>query len=197
MIRIILTITGLFLSACFNVNPIVTGGGSQDATLFRKRVFTTSGLYKPGIDFSSVNDADTTCQTVATGNGLGGTWKAWISSTSSPVVSRIANVSPWYKLDRTTVVFTGYPNGLNFNQVPLNKDELGNTISANLNVWTQTTTDGTLASPPSYDCAGWISTSGSNFGNVGNANTVGAGWTQGGNLGCNNASGAHFYCFEQ
>lgn len=183
-------------TSCSNINPTVTSTATPGTPPLKKRVFVTSGLYRVVTDFIGLSGADAACQAAATGAGLGGTWKAWLSTSASPANSRISDVSPWYKIDRTTLMFAGYPSGLTFNLSAFNTDQNGATVSNN-NVWTQSFADGGVAVPIGYDCAGWTSATPGFYGNVGAANQIGNGWTVWGNLGCDSSVGAHFYCFEQ
>jgi hypothetical protein len=53
----------------------------------------------------AVDVADEACTTGANRRGLGGAWKAWLSSSGVDAIDRIADVSPWYRLDQTTLLF--------------------------------------------------------------------------------------------
>ncbi|WP_394845520.1 hypothetical protein LZC95_51870 [Pendulispora brunnea] len=182
-----------------------------------KRMFVTSAEY-PG-DFAKYGTgsdpgaagADKLCSTAAASANLGGTWRAWISSTtndSDPVVhhaiDRIADVAGgWYNVDRTAWLFK---NKANLATVPnesawkpslgtasLVEDENGRRAPDGTKVWTGTGTGGQIVSDRT--CWRWT---------VSTANTEAAGgmaagsadrWTSGVSIAC--TTPAHFYCFEQ
>ena len=60
--------------------------------------------------------ADAKCQLAADSQLLGGTFKAWISTTSGNAIDRIADVGPWVLVDNATKVFN---NKANLQTVPL------------------------------------------------------------------------------
>mgnify|MGYP000885103376 CR=1 FL=1 len=75
-----------------------------------KRVFATSvafngDLKTAGAASTGVEGADSLCAGAALAGSLGGTWKAWISAPGQNAADRIADVSPWYLVDRKTKVF--------------------------------------------------------------------------------------------
>ncbi|MEL6343989.1 MAG: hypothetical protein AAFV53_12795 [Myxococcota bacterium] len=101
-----------------------------------KRVFITSAKYSGDLEEplgveGGLAGADALCQVHADLAELGGTWKAWLSSTrESPdddahdAIDRIADVGPWYLADRCTVVAASRTsltiNGL---EAPIRLDE--------------------------------------------------------------------------
>jgi hypothetical protein len=75
-----------------------------------KRVFVTSlatsgDLKTNGNAASGLAGGDKLCQNAADAASLGGTFKAWLSSSTTNAIDRIANVGPWYLPDRCTLVF--------------------------------------------------------------------------------------------
>ncbi len=88
-----------------------------------KRIFMTSTTYTG--DLGGVEGADAKCALVADGANLGGTWKAWISSSTVNAIDRIDDVGPWYLVGGTNKVFN---NKSNLGTTPLNlvsQDENG------------------------------------------------------------------------
>src|SRR5262249_60032996 len=69
-----------------------------------KRVFVSSGVPAPSGKLGGVTAADTFCQTTADGKRLGGTWKAWISDTTSSPSTRFTQATvPYRLLDGSTI----------------------------------------------------------------------------------------------
>lgn len=67
-----------------------------------KRVFISSATFFP--DFGGTNQADTACQNMATAAGLPGTYRAWVSTTSSPVNARFTqSTDPYVMVDGTMI----------------------------------------------------------------------------------------------
>ncbi len=54
---------------------------------------------------SGLEAADADCTQIAVQRELGGTWRAWLSSSELDAIDRIADVSPWYRTDRETLLF--------------------------------------------------------------------------------------------
>jgi hypothetical protein len=72
-------------------------------TQIKKRVFVTSTTSNGNL--GGIAGADAKCAAQATAAGLGGTFKAFISTGAIDAISRISDVSPWYLVDRSAVVF--------------------------------------------------------------------------------------------
>src|SRR5262245_2730644 len=75
-----------------------------------KRIFVTSTPYTGdlktnGAGMTGLHGADNLCGLAATAAGLGGTWTAWLSSSTVDAIDRINDVGPWYLVDRCTLVF--------------------------------------------------------------------------------------------
>ncbi len=91
-----------------------SGAGGGDGGLVppsaRKRVFyfkngalgkiRDSGDTRPGLDVG-----DEKCTNGANQMGLGGSWKAWLSSSQIDAIDRTSDVGPWYRLDQATLLF--------------------------------------------------------------------------------------------
>lgn len=168
-----------------------------------KIVFVTSKLYLP--TFGGARRADSLCQGLATAAGLGGTFMAWVSdSTTSPAMRFSKSTAP-YKLVNGTVV---WPNGWTtlttfgvYPSAPINVTELNTPAPAstpwltyNFLVWTGTNSDGTAVAGQDY-CANWTSTSGSSV--EGRSDSATPYWTDFAVGGvCGNGS-APLYCFQQ
>ncbi|HUJ58578.1 MAG TPA: hypothetical protein VLX92_08800 [Kofleriaceae bacterium] len=169
------------------------------------RVFATHTVYMGA--FGGLADGDQLCNSAAETAGLGGTWKAWLSDSTSNAIDRLADVGPWYLVDEATEVFAGKAALVESPLVAIDHDEYGHAIAQSnpFNVegaWTGTLQDGTAgASDPSIgqgaDCADWKTAFGETamFGNVLDTST----WTNvgAGQLALCDEEQEHLYCFEQ
>jgi hypothetical protein len=193
--RFAISLIAVLMSAC---GPTQTEGadagnsnpGADAGSTSVKRVFITATTY-PGTFGSAGNSlqkADWYCQTAATAQNLGGTWKAWLSSGSTNAIDRIAEAGPWYLVDGTTKVFN---NKAGLATLPLHTINITEQGSSSMNwAWTGTDVGGTASGA---DCGGW--TGSSSPGLAGNPNHSDSRWTHDLTRFCNDSSG--FYCFEQ
>lgn len=169
-----------------------------------KRVFISSE--KTQSNFGGLSAADSICQTAATGAGLGGSWKAWLSTTTTSAASRLTHASvPYQLVDGTTVasswssLVSGTPlkNAIDLDEhgifVPFNdSSEFGFT-------WTGTAADGTSSS---FTCSDWTvsencSVSTGYVGTVGTDGNVDSRWTARGTPACCTVQVFALFCFEQ
>jgi len=172
-----------------------------------KRVFSTSKAFNgdlktQGWASSGLEGGDALCNAAALVAGLGGTWRAWLSAPGYDARDRIVDVSPWYLVDRRTLVFdkmfglglgSVLPSAPGIDTGPfvaIAMDEHG--TAKGWDPWTGTTKTG-VASP--YDCNGWTS-SGAGQGLMGipvDFDTTW--WSDGSTASC--AGNASLICFEQ
>jgi hypothetical protein len=110
LITLFVLISSLYLVAI----PLGSCGGSDnslpgpDASVPQhKRVFVTAAGYRG--DFGGVTGGDTICNTTAVAANLDGTWKAWLSDSTTNAIDRIDDVGPWYLLNGK-VVFNNKTN---------------------------------------------------------------------------------------
>jgi hypothetical protein len=158
-----------------------------------KRVFLTSVRYDG--NRGGLTGADANCATAATSAALGGTWKAFLSTSAVNAIDRITEVGPWYRVDGTTKVFN--------NKTSMTIDALASITDENggagiTHVWTGTAQNGTAAT---NHCTDWTDGTGGSNGEVGLSTGV-AGDAAVGNwadaaqtAACNGAR--HLYCIEQ
>lgn len=121
-----------------------SGGG-------KKRIFVTSARYDPnliseaekvtGDILTGPEAADALCQLAASGGGLKGEWKAWISDATVDAIDRIKDVGPWYLLTGEKV-FNNKDNLMTTPQVPIKITENGEHYSADRCVYTNTEVGG-------------------------------------------------------
>jgi hypothetical protein len=158
----------------------------------KKRIFVTSTTTNGA--FGGLLAANATCAARASAAGLGGAWKAWLSDDFGNAVTRIVDVSPWYLVDRTTLVFSTKSQMINGNPTaPLNQTENG--AAATVDYWTGTDSNGTKQTAAGY-CQNWLTADGGVFGCTGqHGSTTGSGWTNGNGNYCNGTFA--LLCVEQ
>jgi hypothetical protein len=177
-------------------------GQANDAASAPKRLFVTSLKYKGDLKTAGLiatnggpittglEGGDGLCQTAAMTAGLGGTWKAYLSDSTTNAYDRIADVGPWTLvggaiLFANKAALKGAPAG------PINRDETGKYIpDISAVTWTGTNVDGTKAT---NNCTDWTSSLSSPSAQLGcqYVNT----WSSCGGSICDNSYA--LYCFEQ
>jgi hypothetical protein len=126
---------------------------------------------------SGLAAADAVCQARArfAGYANSGTFKAWLSSSSIYAYQRITANGPWARPDGIVVALSEGDLEDGRLAAQLYQTELGTYLvgtTENGNVWTGTSTGGSLAS---FYCSSWITTSGS--GQIGRHDTLDSRWT--------------------
>ena len=164
--------------------------GSGNIQCNYKLVFVSSQIYYGNLGGAS--GADSKCNSLAATAGLSGTFKAWVStSSSSPNAQFNKSTGPYMLTDLTTVVAQNYTDLTDGTlQHPIDRNET-NQLTGDP-VWTGTNPAGTAAS---QTCQNWSSISYSQSGDNGSVATTGAGWTSSATNRCNVRS--HIYCFQQ
>ncbi len=156
-----------------------------------KRAFVSSASYSA--NFGGYLYADVACQNHAAAAGLGGTWMAWVSdSTSSPSV-RFTRAAAYRRVDGTLIAasWAGLTSGTLVNSVSTN--EYGVPVGV-AEVWTATFPNGTYAGG---SCANFTSNSNSApYTYVGISDRSTSDWTTVYLQFCDRP-GVHLYCFEQ
>src|SRR5262245_49020097 len=95
----------LMCGACSDVAPsdAVPPGARKRIFYFRNG---TLGQIRDSTDTRpAVDVADGDCTDEASSMGVGGSWKAWLSSSQVDAITRISDVGPWYRLDQETLLF--------------------------------------------------------------------------------------------
>lgn len=165
-----------------------------------KLVFVTRTTYSG--DLGGLTGADGLCAAAASAASLGGTWRAWLSTTVGTPVNafdRIQGDGPWYLVGTDTAgrrikAFTNKASLRAAPLVPIDRTELGVQLSGGRFVWTGTEPTGNASSQGSYDnsCANWTD---ARFGNQGDVGDLYAQWTNQRGMTCD--STASLYCFQQ
>lgn len=146
------------LIACLSaVVSCGSGGGAVTRYLFMTSDFFTVA------QLGGAAGADTKCATYASGGGLSGTFKAYITSGTATAASRLSDVGPWYLVGTTTVAatnlatfVTGFPTNTNF-------DQNGTQLISATAYWTGMAAGGVVGST----CDDWTNTTSGN-GNTAN-----------------------------
>jgi hypothetical protein len=142
-------------------------------------------------DLGGLAGANATCNTLASGAGLPGTFAAWISASGSTPANSFTQ-------DGRFVLVNGSPIANSWAQLtsgsllqPINLDESGN--SSTSLVWTNT--DGGGNALAVVNCNNFTSGSPLIGAYFGNASLSSQAWTNQGSAAC--SGGASIYCFEQ
>lgn len=156
-----------------------------------KRVFVSSDSFNG--DLGGLAGADQACQSRAAAANLGGTWRAWLSTSNSSAGDRLAHSElPYATLDGKVVAanWSDLTDGTLLH--PIAADEYGAPV-ANAQVWTATFAGGTYTGDSCADFTSAVS-----FGPavVGNTSRTDSGWTVSNTASCGN-SAMHLYCFQQ
>lgn len=160
-----------------------------------KRVFVSSAEFDGNL--GGVTGADEKCQELADDAALGGTWRAWVSTTSSPAKTRFTQSSgPYERLDGKEVAasFAALTSGTLTSPIDMDENKAPVT-GANIHAWTNTTPAGEAKGNPS-SCNDW-KTADSSPAAVGAVGSTGPDWTlrTGTEPAC--ATKKRIYCFEQ
>jgi hypothetical protein len=174
---------------CSNACIYDTSDCSGDPAL---RVFITSSGF--AADFGGALGGDAACQSVADDAGLGGTFRAWLSDSTTTPLARFTHAGP-YALVNGTVVADDWDDLVDGSiHAAIGIDELGQAIVPDATtVATATSADGTLQ-PFNGNCQDWSTTSGGQIAGVGNEENMFT-WSDSGATGCNVMFS--LYCFEQ
>jgi hypothetical protein len=184
-------------------------GVIDDPPICALRVFVTSQLYTG--DLGGLAGADAKCQALADAASLGGTYKAWLSSSTVDARDRLTHFGKPYVLVDGSVVASDWDEFASLHhQRPIDLTETGEAapivpaIGVPL-VYTGSSWDGTLYTWPYYyggthvgdfhdTCDDWLSTTA--LGTAGQAHLAAWGsWTSGSAPPCWRV--ASLYCLEQ
>lgn len=157
----------------------------------QSRVFAGSNNPNGDGDLGGLSGADAICQGLADAESLGGTWVAWLSTSSVDAKDRLTATGPFVRARETGTTIAD-------NLADLIDGNLDNAIFLNETgsdelsaMFTGTTEFGLLGI--SDTCSDWTSSSGD--GTVGDPSVPDSDWTNGDEDSCDKAWA--FYCFEQ
>jgi hypothetical protein len=184
--------------------PLEQDAGTPDAggpcaVAGRKRVFVTSATYSGDLKTHGKGDdglegADNLCNLAATAANLGGTWTAWLSSSTADAIDRIADVGPWYLVDQCTRVFANKASiAVSGPEVGIDLTEQG-VMPEPYNAWTGS--DETGRADP-FNCNEWTNDQPIHGyeGRVGLPESTSSFWTASSSNPCDGKN--RLYCFEQ
>ena len=172
-----------------------------------KTVFVTSKVSSGNL--GGLSGADAMCQSLAGQASLLGTYKAWLSSTTSSAASRLTHSTGPYVLVNGVPVATSW-TGLTHPPLlsAIDIDENGSPAppaasgtTSGPGAWTATNPDGSLGTVSGATCTDWTTAGPSNGAVLGFADRTDQSWTAGcsaqgaGSTIC--GGNAALYCFEQ
>jgi len=174
---------------------LCNGGGA--CSLFAKRVFISSGSYNGNL--GGLSGADQECQDLAATASLSGTWKAWLSNNTASAGGRLTHSTyPYILTDKMTKIADDWLDLTSASlSAVINQTESGATISAERQVWTNTTANGSIVSTSNIlTCLNFTSSARLRFGRYGTNTLYTSGsWTNNAYGQCNQSR--CLYCFEQ
>ncbi len=166
---------------------------SPDARPQHSRMFVTSTQYTGNL--GGLAGADALCQGAALAGSLGGTWRAWLSTPSVNAIDRIQDVSPWYLIDRETLVFPVHASLRGPSLVPIGQNEYGPFDWETMGFGDRVVRTGSQSGIADDTCSGFTSASGDEYGTYGWLDEPDEwGGVQSGRC---DSSNARLYCFEQ
>lgn len=191
--------------------PTLSAQPSQAPSNNKKLVFVTSGVYDGhlvsranaalGTSFTNAQGpeaGDALCQAEADAAGLGGSFKAWLSTTTSNAVDRLNLITNSRAFDLESGAEIAGASAASANlldgtlDVPINVDPNGNTpVDGELRVWTGTSTSGIFIGS---DCNGWSSNNMGDTGRRGRWDVTTQTWTANVDDTCDNT--VRLYCFQ-
>lgn len=170
------------------------GGDMRDGGPQAKRIFITQKKFRGDLmNGGGVTGADAACTAAAQGAQLGGTFKAWISTSTQNAIDRIVDVGPWQDLSGATL-FADREGLKTSPKVGIRLDERGQFLPSD-RVWTGTQYGGTFDSLNGA-CKDWTSGSMSDLAKIGQVGrSDGAAWTAFSATTCDQEG--HLLCIEQ
>lgn len=155
------------------------------------RVFVSS--HTNNGNMGGLSGADQICQDNATTAGLGGTWKAWLSDSTTSASDRLYHSPSPYVLINCTRIADNWDDLTDGDiQNPINLYENGGTF-ADTGAFTYTNASGSALVSGSH-CSDWTSSAASGA-EIGDPTTTTSGWSHFASGFCN--TNQNIYCFEQ
>ena len=157
------------------------------------RVFVTSTEYTGG-EFGGLSGANSICNQRAAAGSLGGTYTAWLSTSTTDAADRVYHNPDGYITTNGDMVANSWEDLINALNVALlhtiNYDEFGMDVGT-VQPWTGTYENGQATS---YNCNNWTSSTDSYQGTTGLTNDVNEYWSEYTDQDCDQSY--PLYCFE-
>ncbi len=171
------------------------GANCEGSPACERVVFVTGAVYTG--DLGDLPGADAKCQSAADNSVLtnvhGRTFRAWLSSSTTPALDRLVHgLYAYRRPDGTRVAanFSVLTSGTL--EAPIAVDENGLAMTSG-SVWTGTAADGRSSS--GNQCASFTSGSSAQSAAIGDLTAELSSWTESGSLSCNVT--LHLYCIER
>lgn len=166
-----------------------SGGGGSDG----HRIFVTSTKHDGNL--GGLVGGDAVCQALADGEGLGGTWMAWLGDGVDGPATRFTQSTTPYTLVSGVVVAMDWADLIDGTlAVPLDHDESGTPLPVEDDMIVFTAVFHTGGNPTPVNCMGWTDAS-DTIVPTGLASATDTGWTVTAPYPCSEMH--HLYCFEQ
>ena len=165
-----------------------------------KRIFVTHDQFPARLGLviaapTGLQSADAICNKAAQDAHLGGTFKAWLSDSTTDAIDRIADVGPWYFVDGVTKVFENKANLMTTPLVAIDVTETGAPLLGPGTPWTGTELGGRKSTQANDRCSDWTSTSATAGGLRGSTGATDSQWTAEASAFCDASNG--LFCIEQ
>jgi hypothetical protein len=158
-----------------------------------RRVFVSTQMFTGNL--GGISGADHTCQSLANAAQLGGSWKAWVSDSTSSPSTRFAQAAVGYRLLNGTLLATGWTglvSGALLHGIDLTEQH---STAANSEVWTGTLESGIAIG--SNVCSGFTSSANAaTHAVIGNTSRTDIGWSNATAQSCDH-NNLRIYCVEQ
>ena len=173
---------------CSGSGDLETRVEALENLLRPKMVFVTSTTYSGNL--GGLVGADAACQAHADSASLGGTFRAWLSTSTVNAKDRILpTIAPYVQPNGDEVTTNFYGDLV----TAIDVDEHGDLVTPTEWVWT-----GTLASPigdaSAATCSDWTTASSGVSGTIGHAEMTDSSWTEFADVGCHEL--LRLYCFQ-
>lgn len=183
-------------TSCANQSECATGVCVGGSCIDARIVFTSSVATNGNL--AGVAGADLFCQALASQAGLAGTFRAWVSTTTSSAASRMTPAAvPYVTLVAGQPAVVVADSWTDFTDetldAPIIRTETGEVCTSD-HVWTNTFAAGS-APHDVVSCQGWTSASSSDIGIVGSTTAVTSDWSFTLNRACDSLQG--LYCVQQ
>ena len=158
-----------------------------------KTVFLTQTTF--GGTLGGLAGADATCQAEANAAGLPGSFRAWLSDSTTAAASRVAVTTGRYRMPNGVFVANSWTDLTDGSLLAgINSLANGTVVAGSGRVWTATHNDGTAYSAAADNCNNWTSNSGTGRQGLFNLTNV---WTDFAPSSPCSTIDIRLYCFEQ